>query len=178
MIHTFMENICKQIKNNDSFICEKANDDFDLNNLARKYSLSIFYYDNNLTKSKRFGTELFVMKRDGYFIAHRNPGKLAKLPTGVNKLKGCKYKWSEIIKQDCFDDFDIDSDWKFFEETFGLGINIWSKVSSGLNMHKITNIRRSNLKPEIHLHCDKFFCKLFLITCDKLYFRGQRHLIK
>ena len=175
MIHSIMENICKRIKNEECLIFEKADENFDLNYLARTYSLTIFYYDNKLIKSKRFGTEIFVMKRDDYFIAHRNPGKLAKLPTGVNKLKGCKYKLCEIIKQDCFEECDLDTDWIKIENQFGFGINIWKKSSS---KSKIISVRRSSLQPAIHLHCDEFFCKVFLITCEKLYFRGQCYLIK
>ena len=105
-------------------------------------------------------------------MCHSNPGILAKLPTGVGKLKGSKYKLSEIFGCD-----DCEPDWSQIEAKIGKGINIWRKTSTGLNKHKIENMRRSHLQPAIHLHCDDAFNKTFLVTCDKLYFRGYRKLI-
>ena len=174
-----MENLCKQfIENDSSFIFESCDDtDFNLNKLAQKYKLSIYFYNGKLNKSHRFGKEMFVVYKNGGLVGHYNPGKLAKLPTGVNKLSGCKYKLSDIINQKSCDDCDIETDWKKIEQKIGKGINIWRKESLGLNKSEIRNIRRSSLLPALHLHCDKYFNKVFLITCDKLYFRGHRNLI-
>ena len=174
-----MENLCRQFTENDSsFVfenCTKVNDD--LNKLAKKFKLSIFFYNGRLTKSRRFGKEMFVVHKNGILLAHANPGKLAKLPAGVNKLHGCKYKLSELINKKCCDDCDIHTDWTKIEQQIGKGINIWRKESTSLNKSTITNLRKSNLQPAIHLHCDKFFCKTFLITCKQLYFRGHRKII-
>ena len=174
-----MENLCQKfVENDSSFVFENCNKlRGSINKLAKKFKLSIFLYDGNLTKSRRFGKEMFVVHKNGILVAHANPGKLAKLPTGVNKLQGCKYKLSELINKKCCDDCDIDTDWTKIEQEIGKGINIWRKVSTGLNKSEVTNMRRSSLQPAIHLHCDTYFCKIFLITCDKLYFRGHRHLI-
>ena len=113
-----MENLCKQfIKNDSSFIFESCDDtDFNLNKLAQKYKLSIYFYNGKLNKSHRFGKEMFVVYKNGGLVGHYNPGKLAKLPTGVNKLSGCKYKLSDIINQKCCDDCDIETDWSKIEQ--------------------------------------------------------------
>ena len=110
-------------------------------------------------------------------IGHANPGKLAKLPTGVNKVRGCKYKLSEILNKQFVHNCDYGSNWDEIEDKYGKGINIWQKRSTGLNKSSITILRRSKKSPSIHLHCDQYFCKVFLITNDKLYFRGHRYLI-
>lgn len=170
-----MENICKQlIQNENCFAFENDTNIGDLNHLARKYKLSIYFFDGRLTKSKRYGPEIFVIKKHDMLIGHSNPGKLAKLPSGVNKIKGCKYKLNEIFNKDCETS---DLDWKEIEDKYDVGINIWLKTSTGLNKSSIKNLRRSTNEKSINLHCDPFFCKLFLI-CDKIYFRGHKRLIK
>lgn len=172
-----MENICKQITKNKELVFEKADESYDLDDLAKKYRLTIYLNDGQLKKSKRFGPEVFILKRENHFIGHTHPGKLAKLPAGVNKVKGCKYKLGDLINKKCCDDCDLETNWKEIEKKYGVGINIWRKVSLGINKSKITNIRRSKLNKTVNLHCDNFFCKLFLITSETVYFRGHKQLI-
>ena len=173
-----MESICKQLRTTkDDHVFQKYDSDFDLDQLAKKYKVSILFNDGVLHKSHSYGPEIFVIRKEGFLVGHCNPGKLAKLPSGVNKVKGCKYKLSELINQDIVNDCCLDSNWDEIERKFEIGINIWQKVTTGLNKCVITNLKRSKLKKSIHLHCDPYFCKVFLVTCDKLYFRGHRYLI-
>ena len=171
-----MENLCKQfLKDDSSFVFENCSQiENNLNKLAKKYKLSIYLNNGKLFKSKAYGKNMFVILKNDLLIAHANPGRLAKLPTGVGKIKGCKYKLSDIISKKTFDECDINTDWDEIEREHDIGINIWRKTVSGLNKCSIENIRRSDRKPAIHLHCDKYFDKVFLIVCDKLYFRGHR----
>ena len=169
-----MNKLCRQfVENPDRLLKVKIDKSINrLNYYARKYRLTIFYYNGQLKKSKDFGQEMFIRLVNDLLMCHSNPGILAKLPTGVGKLKGSKYKLSEIFGCD-----DCEADWSQIETKIGKGINIWRKTSTGLNKHNIKNLRRSNLQPAIHLHCDDAFNKTFLVTCDKLYFRGYRNLI-
>ena len=173
-----MEFICKQLLFiKDDYVFEKYDSKFNLDRLANKYKLTILFHDGVLRKSKSYGPEIFIMRKNGFFVGHCNPGKLAKLPTGVNKVKGCKYKLSDIINQNVMKDCCRDSNWDEIERKFEIGINIWQKITTGLNKCVIKNLRRSKLTKSIHLHCDPYFCKVFLVSCDKLYFRGHRYLI-
>ena len=173
-----MEFICKHFQRaRKNHLFRKYDRNFDIDELAKKYKLTIYYFDNQLFKSQVYGPAIFVMKKDDILIAHSNPGKLVKLPTGVNKIKGCKFRTKDILDvksvKHCF----LDSNWDEIERECGKGVNIWRKIGKGLNKSTIENLRRSEIKPAINLHCDQYFCKVFLITCDKLYFRGHRYLI-
>ena len=173
-----MDFICKILSlPGESLVTMKYSPFKDLNRYAKKYSLTIFYHDGKLHKSRKCGPEIFVLRKDQKLLGHKNPGKLVNLPTGVNKLAGCKYKLNDILHDDCNAECHLTSDWKNSEDKYQQGINIWRKKSLGLNKHTIKNIRRSTRQPAIHLHCDEKFNKVYLITCDKLYFRGNRHLI-
>ena len=174
-----MEFVCKQLSEGyESLISADCESFGDLNEYANKYKLSIYLNNGKLQKSQRYGKEVFMTHRDGKLYAHENPGKLAKLPTGVDKIRGCKYKMRDILKMECDEDCDIDTDWNMIEKKFGVGINLWRKMSLGLNKNKIINLRRTKLKPAIHLHCDHLFHKMFLVTCPHLYFRGNKKLLK
>ena len=173
-----MDSVCKKLTSGyDSFITTNCLHIENLNKYAKRYSLTIYLNDGQLRKSNKHGPEVFMVHKNELLCAHKNPGKLAKLPAGVNKLKGCIYNLSDIIKQRCDDLCDVNTDWKHIEEKFRVGINLWRKIGVGLNKTSIENLRRTKLEPAIHLHCDNVFSKVYLITCDKVYFRGHRHLI-
>ena len=169
-----MDELCQELQQSPLTLAKAEFQDFDLNDIAKKESLTIYYNDGKLRRSKRYGPEIFVCLRNGMLIGHHNPGLLAKLPTGVGKIKGCKFKLSEILGCKCKDDCNLKTNWAKIERKIGKGINIWRKISTGLNKNTIKNLRRSNLKPAIHLHCDKTFNKIFLVTCPNLYFRGNK----
>ena len=174
-----MELVCKQLSEGyESLFSADCKSFGDLNEYAKKYKLAIYMNDGELQKSQRYGREVFMTHRDGKIYAHKNPGKLAKLPTGVDKIRGCKYKMRDILKMECDEDCDIDTDWDKIEKRFGVGINLWRKVSLGLNKNTIINLRRSTLKNAIHLHCDNVFHKIFLVTGHDLYFRGNKKLLQ
>ena len=173
-----MDIICPEVKNSNELIeqpFEKLEKNLDY--YANKYRLTIYFFHNKLVKSKKFGPEVFILVKNGRFFAHKNPGKLAKLPAGVSKLDGCKYDFNEMFGVKCGAFCNIHTKWAKFEKKIGKGINIWRKESIGLNKSVITNVRRSKMMPAIHLHCDKRFNIVFLVTCDKLYFRSHRRLI-
>ena len=173
-----MNRLCHKLKTASFELAREVFDgDTNIDFYGAKFGLTIYFYDGYLRKSKRYGEEVFIRLIDGYLIGHSNPGVLAKLPTGVNKMKGCLFKLSEILNRKCEDDCCLDTDWSAIEGKNRVGINIWRKTSTGLNKSIITNIRRSKIAPAIHLHCDNFFRKDYLITCKKLYFRGHKHLI-
>ena len=174
-----MENLCRKfISTKETFVVENCLKlDKNINKYAKKFNLTIFLNDGKLHKSKRYGKEMFVIFKGGVLRAHENPGKLAKLPAGVNKVKGCIFALRDIIKRECESVCDINTDWRDVEKKFGVGINIWRKVGVGLNKTTIENVRRTTMKSAINLHCDKIFNKVYLITCDRVYFRGHRHLI-
>ena len=173
-----MDIICPEVKKSNELIdqpFEKLENNLDY--YAKKYRITIYYFHDKLVKSKKFGPEVFILVKNGRFYAHKNPGKLAKLPAGVSKLNGCKYGLHEIFGVGNGKFCDINTKWAKFEMKIGKGINIWRKESIALNKCVITNVRRSKISPAVHLHCDKRFNKVFLVTCDKLYFRSHRRLI-
>ena len=171
-----MNELCEKLKKYPDTLASVPFKSFDLNKVAKHNLLTIYYNDGDLRKSKCFGPEIFVCLRNGAFLGHSNPGVLAKLPAGVGKLKGCKFKLSQIFGQDCKDECDLHTNWQKAERKIGKGINIWRK-NSKRNKHTITNLRRSKLQPALHLHCDTTFNKIFLITCSNVYFRGNKKLL-
>ena len=171
-----MNFVCEKIKSCDSLIIHPCKTIGNINKIAKQFSLTIYFNDGKLRKSKHYGPEIFIIYKNGIIYAHSNPGKLAKLPTGVGKLKGCQYKMNDFIDYACKKECDLNTNWSAVEHKYKKGINIWRKTS-GLNNSKIVNLRRSKVTPAIHLHCDTVFNKLFLVTCDKLYFRNHKHLI-
>ena len=173
-----MNQLCKKFKKSPLKLAkEKFDGDNNIEYYAKKFKVTIYFYDGKLKKSRNYGPEMFVCLKNGQIMSHANPGILAKLPTGVNKIKGCKFKLSEILNCECDNDCSLSSNWSLIEEKVGFGINIWRKTSKGLNKSYVENIRRSKLSPAINLHCDNYFDKVYLITCEKLYFRSNRRLI-
>ena len=170
-----MEYICKKFSRGYNSLLSFPYEGGDINKLAAKYKLTIYYNNGELSKSDDCGKEIFVVLRNDMLFAHTNPGKLAKLPTGVGKLNGCKYNLEDFLE--CSGSCNLATDWTALEKEHRKGINIWRKISKGLNKNKILNIRRSRVKPALHLHCDNIFNKVFLVTSDKLYFRGNRHVL-
>ena len=172
-----MDSVCRKLKSGyDDLITVNCSHIRNLNKYAKQYSLTIFLNDGQLKKSNKFGSEVFMIHKNGLLYAHRNPGKLAKLPTGVDK-RNCQYTMT-IFEKGSLNNCDLDTNWAIVESQYGKGINIWCKESYGLNKSTIKNKRRSKLKPSIHLHCDATFRKVFLVTCTQLYFRGHKYLIK
>ena len=170
-----MEYICKKLCDGYDSLLTTPYKPGDINRLARKYKLTIHFNNGKLVKSDSYGPEVFIILKNNTLFGHINPGKLAKLPTGVGKLKGCKYKLEDFLE--CSGDCDLHSDWRDIENKYRKGVNIWRKTSKGLNKSNVVNLRRSKILPAVHLHCDETFNKLFLITCDKLYFRGNRRIL-
>ena len=170
-----MEYICKKLSKGYDSLLSAPYKSGDINKLAKKYKLSIYFNDGKLIKSDSYGPEIFIVLKNDILFGHTNPGKLAKLPTGVGKIKGCKYKLDDFVE--CSGSCDLETDWQSIEDKYRKGINIWRKTSKGLNKSNVVNLRRSKITPAVHLHCDETFNKLFLITCDKLYFRGNRRLL-
>ena len=173
-----MENLCKLFQKSDySFtelaICPCDELNFDIENLGKKYHLTLLYHDESLYESKNYGPELFVRKVDDRLIAHSNPAKATKLPAGLNKINGAK-TLDEVLGTR----FKMSHNWEALEKELDHGINIWGKENLGLNKSSVTNYRRAKKFPAIDLHLDKKFGKLFLITCSKVYFRRNVRKIK
>ena len=148
-----------------------------INKQAKQHSLTIYYHKDKLFKSKQYGPEIYVRYKNGNLLACSNPGRLINLPAGVNKSKGCKYKMCDIFDTSCKSSCDQRLNWKDLEVQYGVGINIWEKKNLALNKSSVKLIRKSKFKPAIHLHYDKIFHKLFLITNIKVYFRSHMKLI-
>ena len=170
-----MEFICKKLSEGYDSLLSTPYKPGDIHKLAKKYKLTVHYNDGKLIKSDSHGPEVFIVLKHDTLFGHYNPGKLAKLPSGVGKIKGCKYKLEDFLE--CSGNCDLDTDWHAIEDKYRKGINIWRKISKGLNKSKVVNMRRSKINPAVHLHCDQTFNKLFLITCDKVYFRGNRRIL-
>ena len=156
-------------------------------NLAKKFKIRIFlrYFDDTY-KSGNYGPELFIRQNCHLFWFHSNAGIITKLPAGVSKIDGCKHRLDKILNT-TFDrkmkirkcPLDINANFDKLEKKYGAAFNIWEKESNGPNTYNIENIResRKNAK-KINLHHDKNTGKLFLVTCNKLYFRGYLKKLK
>ena len=149
--------------------------------LAKQFKIRIFFkhYDD-IYQTNNNGPELFIRQNHNLFWFHSNCGILAKLPAGVSKLDGCKHRLDAILSLKLDQKIKIPkcplhigANFKRLEKKYGVALNIWEKQKVAPNKYKISQTRQSSAEgKKIHLHHDRETGKLFLITCDKLYFRG------
>ena len=141
--------------------------DFDLDTIGKLLGIRIIFFGDSLQVSNNDGPELFMRFKNNRLIFHTNPAKITVLPSGLNKVKGPKYKIKDLIG---FSDDELSmtlQDVPRIEEKYGISFEIWRKKNLKLHKPCVKKIKSGN----IPVHCDTTTNILFLITDRKLYFR-------
>ena len=146
--------------------------DLDIDTIGKLFGIKIDYLPNEASKST--GRELFMRYKNGNLIFHTNPGRITNLPSGLNKLKGPKYKIKDILGFSDNESALFLRDVPDFERKYDVTLEIWEKKNLKLNKPCVKKIKSGTIR----VHHDKTTDILFLITDPKTYFRCNMNKCK
>lgn len=139
------------------------------------------------------GPAVFVYENQFGYCFHTNPGRVLKLPVGLNVAKGVVHKMKDLFEKLPHELYAIrkyslqnDHQISVLENRLKCGIEIWSRSLDNKqpNIQKVRtptfedNEDRETQLPKIRFHLDKKFDLLLKITNEKMYFRGNLKLLQ
>ena len=141
--------------------------DLDLDTIGKLFGLKIHFFDESHHVSQSDGPEIFMRYKYDKLLFHTNPAKITNLPSGLNKIKGAKFKICDIIGISDDESAMTLEDVERMENKYGVTFEIWEKKNLRLNKPVVKKIKSGN----ISVHHDTVTGILFLITDRKTYFR-------
>jgi hypothetical protein len=160
--------------------------------LALHFYLKIYVKKKeNVYISSDYGPEFFIHENIHGTCFHSNPGKILRLPAGLNCCKGSKFRYSDFFQFEDVKEILWDNEFtKAFETSFlycdqmdniesstGLGLEIWKNTMIN-GKPSLEKMRSTNKTPKKMFFLDECFNILFLITNPKLFFRGRTNYKK
>ena len=101
MTHLMMDILkaCVFAKANKLTNCVEIADeiDLDLDTIGKAFGYKIYLIDDSHKVSQSDGQEIFMRRKYGRLIFHTNPAKITNLPSGLNKMKGAKYRICDLV---------------------------------------------------------------------------------
>ena len=139
----------------------------DLDTIGNVFGYKIHLFDDSHEMSQSDGKELFMRRKYGELLFHTNPGKITNLPSGLNKIKGAKYRICDMVSFLDDESALMLKNVAQIEEKYDVTFEIWEKKNLRLNKPVVKKIKSG----DISVHHDTFTGILFLITDRKTYFR-------
>ena len=163
--------------------------------ISFQFQIKIFFkHFENCHVSENSGPGLFVCQNQFGYCFHTNPGRVLKLPVGLNVAKGSINRICDIFENLPIELFSIrkyslenDHQISVLEKTLQVRIEIWTRTTDNKhsNLQKVRSTFENvdidgekSMLPKIRLHLHKEFDLLLKITHKTLYFRGNLKLLK
>ena len=148
--------------------------DLDLDTIGKVFGYKIHLLGDSHQESQSDGKEIFMRYKYGRLLFHLNPSKITKLPSGLNKMKGAKYRICDMVRLSDDESAMMLKNVAQIEEKYDVTFEIWEKKNLRLNKPVVKKIKSG----DISVHHDTFTGILFLITDRKTYFRCNMNKCK